>query len=357
MKVRLADVAAYAGVSEASVSRVLNGKPGVSEAQRRTILTALDMLGYERPPRARAKKAGLIGLVVPELDNPVFPLFAQSIEMALARHGYTTVLCTQSNYGVHEDEYVRMLLERGVSGIVFVSGIHANMDIDPTRYVRLRDRGLPIVLINGYVPGVDAPFVSNDDATAVDLSVRHLAELGHRSIGLAMGPARYVPVSRRIAAFQAAIRTHVDPGVRPHDLEHLIACTVFSVDGGTAAAEVLIERGVTAVICGSDVMALGVIRAARQHGLRLPQDLSIVGSDDIPLVEFTEPSLTSVHQPVVEIAETAAKALLDEIAGQAAPRAEYMFRPTLVVRGSTTAPRAQAAVRPRSRISDHASAT
>jgi hypothetical protein len=120
---------------------------------------------------------------------------------ALAQHGYTPVLCTQTFGGVHEDDYVRMLLDRQVAGIVFISGLHANVDADPARYSALLERGLPIVLVNGELPGVEAPSVSNDDAASVDLAVGHLASLGHRRIGLAIGPRRYVPVLRKLAAF------------------------------------------------------------------------------------------------------------------------------------------------------------
>jgi LacI family repressor for deo operon, udp, cdd, tsx, nupC, and nupG len=327
--VRLADVALRAGVSEATVSRVLNNKPGVSDENRRTVLNALEMLGYERPARLRVKKAGLVGLIVPELVDPVVGMFAQVIGTALTRHGYTPVLCTQTPGGVHEDEYVRMLLDRKVAGIVFVSGLHADLDADPQRYVGLRERGVPIVLVNGYLTGVDAPFVSDDDTTVIDLAVAHLAGLGHRRIGLALGPERYLPVRRRVAAFHAAIRSADEP---------LIAHTAFSIAGGAAATEILHARGATAVIHGSDLMALGAIRFARSRGLRLPQDLSIVGSGDIAFTEFTEPPMTSVRQPVAEMAEAAARALVDEIAGRPVPRAEYIFRPELVVRGSTVAP-------------------
>ena len=338
MTVRLADVAARSGVSEATVSRVLNHKPGVSAPNRRAVLLAVEVLGYERPARVRAMKAGLVGLIVPELDNPVFPLFAQGIETALARHGYTPVLCTQTRDGIHEDEYVRMLLEHNVAGIVFVSGYHANLDTDPARYTRLRENGVPIVLVNGYRPGVDAPFLSTDDATAIDLSVRHLAGLGHRRIGLAVGPDRYLPARRKIAAFRAALQEHADPAIGPRAAEALIERTVFSIEGGSTATEALVARGATAVIYGSDVMALGAIRAGRRLGIRLPQDLSIIGSDDITLSEFTEPPLTTVRQPVTEMGEAATRVLLEEIAGNPAPRAEYMFRPELVVRESTCPP-------------------
>jgi alanine racemase len=141
--IRLADIAVQAGVSEATVSRVLNDKPGVSPDTRQAVLTALDVLGYERPDRLRKRSAGLVGLVTPELENPIFPLFAQVIESALAQVGYTPVLCTQTPGGVTEDEYVEMLLDRAVAGIIFVSGLHADTTIDPDRYRKLIDRPLP----------------------------------------------------------------------------------------------------------------------------------------------------------------------------------------------------------------------
>ena len=198
MKARLADIAAHADVSEATVSRVLNGKPGVAEATREAVLTSLDILGYDRPSRLRRKTADLVGLIVPELTNPIFPAFAQIIETALARHQFTPVLCTQTPGGVHEDEYVQMLLDRGVAGIIYVSGQHADVTTDPERYTSLRERELPIVLVNGYCEGIDAPFISNDDVASMELALTHLVQLGHTQIGLAVGPERFVPVIRKI---------------------------------------------------------------------------------------------------------------------------------------------------------------
>ena len=151
----LSQIAVEAGVSEATVSRVLNSKPGVSEGTRQSVITALDVLGYERPTHLRQRSAGLVGLVVPELENPIFPAFAQTIESALSQSGFTPVLCTQTPGGVTEDEYVEMLLDRQVSGIVFVSGLHADTTADHDRYRRLVDRPLPIVLINGYAEQFD----------------------------------------------------------------------------------------------------------------------------------------------------------------------------------------------------------
>jgi LacI family transcriptional regulator, repressor for deo operon, udp, cdd, tsx, nupC, and nupG len=333
MVARLSDIAAQAGVSEATVSRVLNDKPGVAESTRQSVLTALDVLGYERPVRLKPHSVGLVGLIVPELDNPIFPAFAQAVESALARHGFTPVLCTQTPGGVSEDEYTRMLLERGVAGIVFVSGLHADVTADPGRYQALRDRGLPIVLVNGYLDGVDALFISNDDVASMELAVAHLVALGHTRIGLAVGPRRFVPVVRKIAGFADAVGRYLQVA----DAEGWIESLMFSVEGGALAAERLVGRGATAVICGSDLMALGAIRALRARGLAVPKDVSVVGYDDSPLMGFTDPPLTTIRQSVQSMGAAAVQALLDEIGGMPVARGEYVFRPELVVRGTTGA--------------------
>lgn len=342
MNARLADIAAHAGVSEATVSRVLNHKPGVATTTRQAVLTALDVLGYERPVRLGERSAGLVGLIVPELENPIFPAFAQTIETVLAQHGYTPVLCTQTPGGVAEDEYVEMLRDRGVAGIIFVSGLHADSTANPQRYHKLREHRLPIVLINGYVPGVDALFISNDDVASMELAIGHLSSLGHSRIGLAVGQARFVPVIRKVEGFLRSMRTTVGMD----DASGLIEHTFFSVEGGQAAAGRLIERGVTAVVCGSDMMALGAIRAARDRGLDVPRDISVVGYDDSPLIAFTDPPLTTVRQSVQAMGMAAVSALMEEIAGTPAPRSEFVFRPELVVRGSTGALRAAGTLTP-----------
>jgi alanine racemase len=329
----LADIAEMAGVSEATVSRVLNDRPGASIITRRAVLTALDVLGYERPVRLRGK-SGLVGLVTPELSNPIFPAFAQVMETHLAQHGLTAVLCTQTPGGVGEDEYVELLLDRGVAGIIFVSGMHADATADNGRYRALTERGLPVVFVNGFTAGVDAPFISDDDVAAMDLAVAHLASMGHRRIGLAVGPDRFVPVVRKRAGFIAAMERHL--GASREDAESLIVQSLFTVEGGQAAAHHLLAAGVTAIACGSDLMALGVVRTARQRGLRVPQDVSVVGYDDSPLIAFTDPPLTTVRQAVDAMGAAAVQALMDEVNGTPAPRDEFVFRPELIVRGSTT---------------------
>ncbi|GAA4842237.1 LacI family DNA-binding transcriptional regulator [Kitasatospora terrestris] len=332
---RLSDIAAQAGVSEATVSRVLNGKAGVSATTRQTVLAALDVLGYERPTRLRQRSAGLIGLITPELSNPIFPALAQVIEQVLSRHGFTPVLCTQTPGGSTEDELVDMLVERGVAGIVFVSGLHADTTADHDRYAKLTGRQVPFVLINGFSEKIAAPFISPDDRAAMAMAVQHLVELGHEKIGLAVGQKRYVPVLRKIEGFTAAVRQLL--GASPEEAEALVHHTLFSVEGGHAAANALLDKGCTAIVCGSDMMALGAIRAVRQRGLSVPQDVSVVGFDDSPLIAFTEPPLTTIRQPVEAMATAAVDALLEEVGGSPGQRSEFMFQPELVMRGSTGA--------------------
>lgn len=335
-KARLADVAAQAGVSEATVSRVLNGKPGVAEDTRAVVLTALDVLGFERPARLRRRSAGLVGLVMPELVNPIFPAFAQVIEGALSQRGYTPVLCTQSPSGASEDEFVELLLERGVSGIIFVSGLHADTGANHARYRLLVERRLPVVFVNGFLDGIEAPFISSDEYAAMEQAVSHLVALGHRRIGLASGSERFLVVQRKLAGFRTSMKAHL--AVSDKLLAELVELSMFGVEGGAAAASRLIDSDATAVVCGSDMMALGVIRAARQRGMSVPADLSVVGYDDSPMMEFTDPPLTTVRQQVGAMGLAAVQSLLEEIRGHATPHTEYLFRPELVVRGST-APR------------------
>jgi DNA-binding LacI/PurR family transcriptional regulator len=333
MRARMADIAKQAQVSEATVSRVINDRPGVSAETRQAVLTALDVLGYERPERLRKRSAGLVGLVVPELDNPIFPAFAQVIESTLAQHGYTPVLCTQSPGGVTEDEYVEMLLDRQVSGIVFISSLSADTTSDRSRYQRLLDRPLPIVLVNGYAKELEAPFVSCDDRVAGDLGVTHLVALGHRRIGIISGPNRFINTQRKLEGYRAAMRREV--GLSDPEIDDLVSLTLFGVEGGEVAAERLLAKGVTGIICASDMMALGAIRAARRRGLRVPEEVSVIGFDDSALIPFTDPPLTTLRQPVASMAVAAVRSLVDEINGHGAPHSEYLFHPELVVRNST----------------------
>ena len=329
---RLAEVAAQAGVSEATVSRVLNAKGGVAAGTRQAVLTALDVLGYERPSLLRRSSAGLVGLVVPELQNPIFPAFAQVIESALTQRGYTPVLCTQSPGGVTEDEYVETLLTRGVAGIIFVSGLHADSAADHRRYRDLISRRVPVVFINGYAPDVDAAFVSADEESSMSSAVSHLVALGHERLGLAVGQERFVPARRKIDGFTRAVHARLGS-----DAEPFVERAFYSVEGGNSAASRLLDNDVTAIVCGSDIMALGAVRAVRRRGLSVPTDVSVIGFDDSPLMAFTDPPLTTVRQPVDAMGLAAVDALADEIQGHAVTHGEYLFETQLILRGSTAA--------------------
>lgn len=328
-RVTLAHIAQQAGVSTATVSRVLNGKSNVAEATRRQVLVALDVLGYERPETLHQASRGLVGLIVPELSNPIFPMFAQEIEQLLASTGHTPLLCTQTPGGTSEDEYIEMLADRGVAGMIFVSGRHADSSSDVTRYQRLRERGVPLVTINGNAAQIKVPGFTTDDRAAARIAVEYLISLGHRRIGMAIGPTRMVPAERKVAGYTEAMG-RLAPGEPLRVIE-----TLYTYEGGVACAAKLIEQGCTAAVCGSDVMALGVIQGVRAAGLAVPEDMSVIGYDDSPLIPMTNPPLTTVRQPVSAIARAAVSTLLAGINGEHTPDAEMLFTPDLIVRGST----------------------
>jgi len=330
MSRRLAEVAKKAGVSEATVSRVLNGKPGVAESTRAAILTALDVLGYERPTQLRGERARLIGLVLPELQNPIFPALAEVVGGALAQRGFTPVLCTRTAGGLSEADYVEMLLEQQVSGVVFAGGQYAEADAPHEHYLRLLDVRLPVVLVNAAAEHLDFPRVSTDDAVAVEQAFGHLAALGHERIGLILGPSDHMPSRRKLAAFeQAAAQSGLayEPG--------WVERTMFSLEGGQAAANRLLDRGITGIVCGSDLIALGAVRAARRAGLRVPDQISVVGYDDSSLMSCTDPPLSTVRQPIEAMGRAAVAMLVGQIDGATVTADELLFEPELVVRGST----------------------
>ncbi|MEU6995551.1 LacI family DNA-binding transcriptional regulator [Streptomyces sp. NPDC046465] len=327
---RLAQVAKKVGVSEATVSRVLNDKPGVSAATRQSVLTALDVLGYERPTQLRGERARLVGLVLPELQNPIFPAFAEVIGGALAQQGLTPVLCTQTRGGVSEADYVELLLQQQVSGVVFAGGFFSEADAPHDHYHQLAERKIPVVLINASIEGLDFPCVACDDAVAVEQAWRHLASLGHERIGLLLGPPDHVPSRRKLEAARLVAKA---AGMRLAD--EFVERSIFSLEGGQAAATRLLGRGVTGIVCGSDPLALGAIRAARRRGLSVPTDVSVVGYDDSAFMTCTEPPLSTVRQPIEAMGRAAVDLLCTQIQGNQAHPGELLFEPELVVRGST----------------------
>jgi len=310
------------------VSRVLNGKAGVSDSTREAVLTALDVLGYERPSKLRGQRARLVGLVVPELRNPIFPALAEVISTNLAQRGFTPVLCTRTAVGMTEADYVDMLLEQHASGVVFAGGHFAELASPHEHYRLLRNRGVPVVLINAAVDNLGFPCVSTDDASAAVQAFTHLSALGHERIGLVLGPEDHMPSRRKLAAFtEAAERA----GISAAPVEHAL----FSLEGGQAATTRMLREGVTGVICASDVLALGAIRAVRRAGLTVPGDVSVVGYDDSTWLNCTDPPLTTVRQPIQSMGRSAVALLVNQMETVIAHPEELLFEPELVVRGST----------------------
>ncbi len=330
MSKRLAEVARKVGVSEATVSRVLNDKPGVSDATRQAVLTALDVLGYERPTKLRGERARLVGLVLPELTNPIFPAFAEIIGGGLTQNGYTPLLCVQNAGGITESEYVDLLLQQQVSGVIFLGGNYSQADSPHEHYERLRRVKLPTVFVNARVDRLDFATVSTDDVLAAEQAVTHLRQLGHRRIGLLLGPSDHVPSERKLDGARRCLAQLGDP--LP---EELVVRGLYTIESGQAGAKRLIDAGATAIVCASDPLALGAIRAARRAGLRVPDDVSVVGFDDSSLMSCTEPPLTTVRQPIESMGRTAIDLLLGQIRGGGRSHAELLFEPELVLRAST----------------------
>lgn len=333
VKPRLRHVAERAGVSQATVSRVLNDRPGVSGDTRRDVLQALADLGYEPTGLAPTTRTRLVGLIVPELDNPVFPRFAQALESGLASEGYTTVLCTSTPAGKGEPDYLEVLIDHAVSGIVIVSGLHADMRVDHGGYRDLAARRIPTVVVNGRSPKLPAPSVTVDHLDAVRQSVAHLASFGHERIGLAMGPRRYVQTEEVLEGYRQGLE---QLGL-PLD-DDLVSETLYGFEGGRAAGSKLLRAQATGVVCASDQLALGIVQAARDHGLSVPDDLSVVGFDDAGPNAFMNPPLTSIRQPFDAMASAVVTLLTGPLDLDQEPT-ELRFRPELIVRGSTGRPR------------------
>ena len=324
-------------MSEATVSRVLNDKPGVSQVTRDAVLTALDVLGYERPVKLRGDRSRLVGLVLPELVNPIFPAYAEVIGGALAQQRFTPVLCTRSAGGITEAEYFELLLDQHVSGVVFVGGLFSERGADHAHYQRLAKVGLPVVLVNAAVETMPFPRVSCDDSLAMRQALSHLASLGHERIGLLLGPKDHVPSELKLKGARLYAR---EAGITLDS--RLIVHSQYGIEAGQASAATLVAAGASAIACSSDMLALGAIRAVKRAGSSVPHDVSVVGYDDSALMNSTEPPLTTLRQPIEPMGRAAVDILTRIIAGQADAAAELLFEPELVVRGSTALARADA---------------
>jgi DNA-binding LacI/PurR family transcriptional regulator len=331
------DVARVAQVSIATVSHVINGTRFVSPERVERVQSAMRELDYTPDATARSLRVGrtnTIGLVIPDNSNPFFAELARRIEEAGFDAGYTTILGNSGERPDREHQYVSTLVSKRIDGLI----------IAPFRAV---DRALTRLLLKAPIPTVvidredvlpTADVVLHDDAGGGRQAAQHLLELGHREIACVADPPHDAPSPGRLEGFlQALAAAGVDV---PDDA---IVQGDYHFESGREATRRLLATGrrFTALFAANDLMAAGAIREALAHGLRVPEDLSVVGFDDAPLAEMISPALTTVRQPLQQMGDTAVSLLLARMdAGEAEPRSRQVLPTSLVVRDSTAAPRA-----------------
>lgn len=329
----LRDVARVAGVSLATASRVANGSTAVKPQTRERVRRAMQEVMYVCAPETGT--TGAIALLVPELANPVFPALAEAMETRAKTLGFATILCNTGGSVEAEADYVIMLLERQVAGMIFISCEGADLHAPHGHYRGLLREGAQLVFVNGGPRTVDAPVVGIDERAAGRLATEHLLSLGHERIGFVAGPSHYVPTREKAEGRAEALSAC---GLAPNG--H-VAYGDFSIDGGRSAMGMLLgaPSAPTGVICSSDLMAIGALREARARGFRVPDDLSIVGFDGIEATTWMDPPLTTVEQPIAEIAEMAVNALSGLIEDPKRHMPNFLFRPRMREGASTAPPR------------------
>ncbi|RUM01249.1 LacI family DNA-binding transcriptional regulator [Rhizobium chutanense] len=334
-KVGIRDVAKLAGVSTGTVSRVLNDHPSVTRELRARVGEIIKDLGYTPDPSARSmrsKVSRLIGIVIPDLTNPFFAELVQSAEQAAASHGYNIIVMTSFDHAAKEADRISQLTSRKVDGIMLVPS-------NDFHKIKL-PKGVPIVVVDRLMPGYSG--IAADHRNGVRLGVEHLLKLGHRRIGFISGPGHSVPANDRLRGYLDAIEQageQADGGTKIAG-PPLIAEAAFDYESGRSAGNYLLARArnerPTAIFASSDQQAIGCMRAAHDLGIPVPAALSIVGFDGIPLASMTTPRLTTVKQPIQDMAAAAVAVLLNK---QTAPELD---NPILfaceVLNGETTAP-------------------
>jgi len=326
--VSLLDVAQAANVSTATVSRALNNSATVSEDLRRRILDIAQVTGYTPHAAARAlasQKTTIIGAVIPSLENLNFSIGVAALQRRLDEKGFTLLLAC-SNYSQQEElKQVRVLVAQGVSGLMLVGRSHA-----PELFELLESRKIPF--ISGWTLDRQRPYVGFDNYEIGRKLVNHLADLGHRDFGMIV---QNVGVSDRAADRVAGIRDALRERQLEFKQEHFIQAPHRTLEGQIAFRALMQrDRRPTAVICGTDIMAIGALAEAKQMNLVVPRDISITGINDIEFSRFTSPALTTVALPVDEIGSRAADYLLGCLEGRSVP-AQTLIPAELIVRESS----------------------
>jgi len=328
----LKDIAKKLGVHPATVSRALNPRTAhlVNPATVERVRKAAAAMNYVPNPMAsglRTARSHTVGVVIPDLTNPLFPGMVRGIQDTLSRAGYTPLLVNTDNDPATEAQMVSSLRARRVDGFILATARR-----DHPLLVELSSR-FPVVLINRVTDSIQLPSVTADEQHGTRLAVDHVFDLGHREIGHLAGPTWSSTGHERAQAFTRAMR---DLGLST--ARRTVAVTAWSTDAATQAATTLLTRDhdLTAIVAANDQLALGVLEACRALKRRIPRDLSVVGYNDIPFLDLVDPPLTSIRVPQHEIGSEAARLLLSHMAEEGTTAVKHVrLTPELIVRGST----------------------
>ncbi len=332
-------VAALAKVSIATVSRTINRSPAVSERLSKRVWQAIEQLNYFPNTHARTLVSGrsrLMGIIVENITNPFFPELIQSFEETAVAHGYEILVSSSNSDAAILTNCVRRMLERKVDGVAVMTFGEEEPVLN-----ELVNHDVPMVLAEFHLEDPKASTILLDYTTGIHAAINHLVELGHRKIAFLAGPHKLHSAITRENDFRKAMQA---AGLKPKK-EWIVECD-HTPKGGVAGFEKLKALPVrpTAILCSNDMTAIGVLRAAYMGGLHVPQDLSVIGLDDIDFAEFTLPALTTIRLSRTDLAEAAFEALRQqaEEPGNANIQREFLVSTSLVVRGSTGAPPSEA---------------
>jgi LacI family transcriptional regulator len=330
------DVAAKANVSLGTVSNVLNSPHLVSAATRARVEQAMASLRFVRNDSGRQLRAGsskILAYVMLDARNPFFTDVAQGIEEAAQDAGLSLILCNSNQSADREVGYLDLLEEQRVRGVL-ITPVNPNFD----RLIQLPQRGIPVVVVDRAATGQTHCSVAVDDVLGGDLAATHLFDLGHRHIAFVGGPATIGQVRDRLEGVHAAAAR----ACRASDSVIPIATNALSINEGRSAVERILgipaRRRPTAAFCANDMLALGLLQQCVTLGVRVPEDMAIVGYDDIEFAAAATVPLTSVHQPRRLLGRRATELLLDEYDNPEHEHQQILFTPELVVRASTHRP-------------------
>ena len=335
-KVNIKDVAAAANVHPSTVSRVLNPstRSMVSDDVAARVTKIADDLGYARSALAsglRTGKSFTIGVIIPDLSNPVFPPVVRGIERALGAEGYIAILADSDNNPSSERAIFESMKSRSIDGLILATA-HTK---DPV-VTACVEAQLPVVLVNRTVAAHDVNEVVNNDKLGIELAVTHLTDLGHRTIAFLGGPEDTTTGRDRRQTFER-LGNDGQFNLLP---ELCISCDAFTESAGAQGMQAILQHkgSFTAVVAANDLLALGCYDALAGAGVNCPRDVSVTGFNDMPFVDRLSPPLTSIHIQHDELGVRAAVLLLEEIRGENTARQTIRLDPELVVRGSTAAP-------------------